>query len=66
MVDDEQSVSKLYRKVLTSSEVKAFLILEKCDDELKQELMKKLEENDSVKARVMIKRLHRRLNLDIG
>ncbi|WP_228409585.1 hypothetical protein [Radiobacillus deserti] len=57
MGDDDKRVSKLYRKVMTSNEMKAFLILEKCDDAIKKELKLKLERNGSTRARDMLERL---------
>ncbi|SFL44275.1 hypothetical protein SAMN04487943_101575 [Gracilibacillus orientalis] len=44
---------------MTSNEIKAFLILEKCDDQLIQRLMKKLENNGSVKAKGMLQKLQK-------
>ncbi|MFD2655514.1 hypothetical protein [Gracilibacillus thailandensis] len=61
MVDDERDVSKLYRKIITSNEMKAFLIIEKCDEELKQRLMSKMENNGSQNTKDMLQKLQRYL-----
>ncbi|MGP4041256.1 hypothetical protein ACTWP4_15350 [Gracilibacillus sp. D59] len=61
MVDDEISVSKLYRKIITSNEMKVFRILENCDEELKERLMKKMENNGSESAKNMLQKLQRYL-----
>lgn len=57
MDDGEKRISKLYRKIVTSNEVKAFLVFEQCDDEIKVKLKKKLQDNDSEQARHVLSKL---------
>lgn len=47
----QRSVSKLYRKIVTANEVKAFLIFENCDERTKEILKKKLSEANSNQAK---------------
>ena len=57
MSTKQRSVSKLYRKIVTSNEVKAFLILERCDDPTKEILKKKLSETNSTHAQNILKKV---------
>ncbi len=51
----ERSISKLYRKVVTSNEFKAFLILEKCDESTKEILKEKLATSNSYHAKNILR-----------
>ncbi|WP_138416674.1 hypothetical protein [Aquibacillus sediminis] len=53
----ERGVSKLYRKLVTSSDVKAFLIFEKCDESTKQILKEKLAKANSTNAQDILKKI---------
>lgn len=57
MDDSEKRISKLYRKLVTSNEVKAFLVFEKCDEEIKQKLKHKLSSNGSKQAKHILSKL---------
>lgn len=57
MDESEKRISKLYRKLVTSNEVKAFLVFEKCDDESKRKLLYKLESNGSEQAKYILSKL---------
>lgn len=57
MDESEKRISKLYRKLVTSNEVKAFLVFEKCDDESKRKLLYKLESNGSEQAKHILSKL---------
>lgn len=50
-------VSKIYRKLITSNEVKAFMIFEKLDGELKQQVRRKLGQSRSKQALDLLKKL---------
>ena len=57
MTKREKGISKVYRKIVTSNEVKAFLIFEKCDEEMKEKLKRKLENNGTEQTRHILNRL---------
>jgi hypothetical protein len=42
---------------MTSNEMKAFLIFEKCDEDMKEQLVQKLENNSSRRAKHMLDKL---------
>ncbi len=42
---------------MTSNEMKAFLILEKCDENVKEMLIEKLRNNNSIRAKDMLNKL---------
>ncbi|MBM7587058.1 hypothetical protein JOC86_003610 [Bacillus pakistanensis] len=56
-MDDPSSkkVSKIYRKLVTSNEVKAYLIYERLNDEMKAKLREKLKENQSASSQHLLK-----------
>ncbi|MCT2536543.1 hypothetical protein NC661_03210 [Aquibacillus koreensis] len=57
MATKQRSISKLYRKLVTSNEMKAFLIFEKCDESTKEILKKKLSEADSNQAKNILNKI---------
>ena len=54
---DNRRVSKLYRKVITSNELKAFLILENCNEETKELVKQKLEQNNTEHAKLLLSKI---------
>ncbi|MCP3739325.1 hypothetical protein [Rossellomorea sp. BNER] len=56
-MDDPSSkkVSKIYRKLVTSNEVKAYLIYERLNDDMKAKLREKLKENQSASSQHLLK-----------
>ncbi len=57
MSTKNRSISKLYRKIVTSNEVKAYLIFENCDEPTKEILKKKLSEANSYQAQNLLKKV---------
>jgi hypothetical protein len=53
----EQNISKLYRRMITSNDVKAFMIFEKLNTNMKVMLRKKLGQNGSERASHLLKML---------
>jgi hypothetical protein len=53
----DKKVSKIYRKMLTSNEIKAVIIYEKLSDELKFTIKNKLNQNGSKRAKDLLHRL---------
>ncbi len=57
MSTKQKSVSKLYRKIITSNEVKAFLTFERCDKPTKEILKKHLSEANSYHAKNILRKI---------
>jgi hypothetical protein len=57
MQSNSKVVSKIYRRLVTSNEAKAYMIFEKLDDELKFKVRKKLDQNGSKQAIDLLKKL---------
>lgn len=57
MDDDDKRVSKLYRKILTSNEIKAFMLYENLNSETKVKIKNKMMQNGSAQANQILKQL---------
>lgn len=63
MDSEDKRLSKLYRKMLTSNESKAFFIFEKLNPETKRQLKGKLKQNGSKQAIHLLEKLNQIVNL---
>jgi hypothetical protein len=53
----QKTVSKVYRRIVTSNEVKAYMIFERLDEDLKGKIKLKLNQNGSGQALMLLKKL---------
>lgn len=54
---EDKRVSKIYRKIVTSNEIKAYGIYERLDEDMKEAVIGKLTQNGSHKANEMLEKL---------
>jgi hypothetical protein len=57
MDPSDKQVSKVYRKLITSDDFKAYIIYEKLNDQMKIKIKTKLTQNGSVRANMLLNKL---------
>jgi len=57
MDPSDKKISKLYRKLITSDDYKAYILYERLNDQMRTKVKMKLTQNGSVRANYLLKRL---------
>ncbi|WP_078548841.1 hypothetical protein [Litchfieldia alkalitelluris] len=59
MDPSDKEASKIYRKLITSDDFKAFILYEKLNTQMRMKVMTKLNQNGSSQANVLLKKLEK-------
>ncbi len=55
----DKEASKIYRKLITSDDFKAYILYEKLNDQMRMKIISKLNQNGSVRANILLKKLEK-------